>query len=164
MSYIDIPRVKRSVADQLAAVLPNDIDGLKVRVDYAWPGAEAQRPVHIWFFGGRLVSEPDGQMSGRRRRDQTVTLPLVIEVQVEGRTLDGQGYNVLQEKADGIVNQIVGMIDEWLADNPTAGQTSSDDVPVDAATFGSFTLQEGLSATGATARGTCEISLRMYPK
>jgi hypothetical protein len=60
--------------------------------------------------------------------------------------------------------QIAGLIDEWVAANPQLGQTTSSDVPVDFASFDSFTLEQGLPESGATARGTCTISVRIRPK
>jgi hypothetical protein len=164
MAYADIPTLKRSFAAQLEEIMPTDWDGKHVPVDYAWPGTDQQRPLHVWLFNARSTSTP-GPMGGRPyRRDQTWALDVVIEGVHKGATLDRSGRNVLQEKVDAAIVQIAGLIDEWVAANPQLGQTTSSDVPVDFASFDSFTLEQGLPESGATARGTCTISVRIRPK
>lgn len=165
MAYVDIPALKRSIVDQLAAeVLPDGFDGKPIPVDYAWPGIDNQKPVHVWMFNAAVTSEPRAQMSGRKRRDQTVELTIVFEAVKQGATVDRSGRNVLQEIVDAKIAEIAGSIDEWLADNPTAGQTSSSDVPVDWARFDGWTLEQGVLDGGASARGTVRISIRTFPK
>lgn len=164
MAYVDVPALKRSIVDQLAQVLPDGFDGKPIPIDYAWPGTDKQKPVHVWMFNATTASEPRGQMAGRKRRDQTVTLDIVVEVIKQGATVDQSGRNVLQEAVDAKITEIVGVIDEWIADNPTAGQTSSADVPVDWARFDGWTLEQGVLTGGASGRGTVRISIRTFPK
>lgn len=164
MAFVDIATLKRSIVDQLAEIMPNDPDGRHIAVDYAWPGTENQKPTHVWLFNARCVSEYGAMGAGRKRRDQVWTLQFVIEHWRDGRTLDGQGRNVLQEKVDATVAEIAGVIDDWIATNPTLGQTAAGDVPVDFATFNGWTLEQGERATGASARGTVDITVRIRPK
>lgn len=164
MAWVDIPRLKRSVVEQLREVMPS-LDGWpEIRVDYAYPGEKHQRPVHVWLFNARCVSEYGAMGAGRKRRDQTWTFEVVIEAVHQGASVDGQGFNIGQERADAIVTEIAGAIDDYVATNPTLGQTQSGDVPVDHATFSGFTLEEGQHATGAATRGTCAITIRIRPK
>ena len=165
MAYVDIPALKRSVVDQLAAIMPQRWDGAEIPFDYAWPGTANQKAAHVWLFNARCVSEYGSLGAGRKRRDQTWTLEIVIEVLREGVVIDpATGLNVGQELADAAVVEIAGLIDEWIAENPTLGQTTSTDVPVDFATFDTFVLEQGEHATGASARGTVAISVRIRPK
>lgn len=164
MAYDQLWRVKTSMATALAEVMPNDADtGRPVPVHYAWPGHDHQKVTHVWFAGGRKVSEPGAQRAGRKRRNQTTTFDIVIECHLTGKTLDANGENVLQVRADEIVEEIAGVIDEWVADNPLLGQTTSSDVPVDWSTFDLFTLVNGPESTGCASRGICTISYHLRP-
>jgi hypothetical protein len=165
MAYVDIATLKRSIVDQLAAIVPDcEVTGQPVPVDYAWPGQDAQRPTHMWLFNARCISEYGAMGAGRKRRDQIWTLQLVIEVQRKGRALDVSGRNVLQEVADRVVIDLAGLVDNWIAGDPKLGQTTSSDVPVDFATFNGYTLEEGVFDGGASARGTVDITVRIRPK
>ena len=165
MAYADIPTLKRSLVNQLAEILPNDWDGNACRIDYAHPGEKLQRQLHVWFFNARCVSEPGSMGAGRKRRDQVWQLTLMVQAMRKTRTVDpATSQNVGQEKLDAYVMAVFGAIDEWVADNSTLGQTTNNDVPVDYATVDTFTLEEGISPTGAGAVGTLTISVRIRPK
>lgn len=164
MAYDQISRVKRSMVAALAEIMPgSEATGFPVPVHYAWPGAEHQRPLHVWFANARTVSQPSTQRAGRKRRDQTVTFDIIVECRLKGATRDKNGVNVLQEQADAQVEEIVGLIDEWVADNPLLGQTTSDDVPIDWATFDGWTLTHGPESDGCGAIGVVTISYHIRP-
>ena len=158
MAYDQPRRVKQTMVAALADLMP---DG--VPVEYAWPGTNGQKPTHVWFVGARTLSEPYAMRAGRKRRLQATSFDIVIEAKLTGQTVDGAGVNVLQEQADEIVEQIAGIIDEWVADNVTLGQTASTDVPVDDASFDSFTLTHGPVDTGVVSIGVITISYRLRP-
>lgn len=164
MAYDQLSRVKRSMAEALAEAMPNnESTGHPIPVHYAWPGSAKQAPTHVWFVGGRTVSGPSTQKSGRKRRDQTTTFDIVVECNMKGPTLDEFGVNVLQEKADQVVEEIVGLIDEWIADNPLLGQTTSSDVPVDSSRFEGWSLIHGPLDNGCASIGLCTVSYRLRP-
>jgi hypothetical protein len=164
MAYVDIPALKRSLVDQLAEIMPNDWEGEPSRIDYAHPGDQHQRRLHAWFFNGRGLSEPATQSAGRKRRDQTWTLTIMVQASRQIGTVDGSGFNVGQEKADAAVMKVLGLLDEWIADHPTLGQTSPTDVRVDSAQVAGFDLQEGVVATGVGSVGTFSFTFRARPK
>lgn len=164
MAYVDVPALKRSLVDQLQLVMPTDWDGNEARIDYAWPGASHQRPLHAWFFNARCLSEPSSMGAGTKRRDQTWELVIRIEAKRQKPAVDGQGRNVGQELADAAVMSVAGMLDDWIARNPKLGQTTAADVPVDYASFASFTLEEGVVDTGVGAVGTFTFTVRIRPK
>jgi hypothetical protein len=164
MAYYELSRVKRSMVEALAAIMPNnEATGQAIPVHYAWPGSQRQAPVHVWFVGGRTVSSPSTMRAGRKRRDQTTTFDIVVECNMKGPTLDEFGVNVLQEQADQVVEEIVGLIDEWIADNPQLGQTTSTDVPIDYATFDSSQLAHGPLDNGCASIALCTVSYRLRP-
>jgi hypothetical protein len=163
MAYDQARRVKHTMIAALAELLPaDDATGQPVPIDYAWPG-KAQRSTHVWFVGARTVSEPYAMRAGRKRRLQATAFDIVIEAHLQGATLDAEGRNVLQEQADEIVEEIAGIIDEWVADNVTLGQTTTGSVPIDDASFDSFTLTHGPVDTGVVSVGVVTISYRLRP-
>lgn len=165
MAYADIPALKRSIVEQLAEIMPDcPVLNKAVQVDYAHPGANLQRPTHVWMFNARMVSEYGSMGAGTKRRDQVWTLQLLIEHWQAARTIDGSGANELQQQIEAVVVDIAGRIDQWIAANPTLGQTTSGSVPVDHATFAGFVLEQGEHANGAAARGTVDITVRIRPK
>lgn len=165
MAYTDIPALKRSIVDQLAAVMPTCLVlNQPVPVDYAYPGHNNQRPTHVWMFNARLVSDYGSMCAGTKRRDQLWTLQILIEHWQAALTVDAAGSNELQQQVEAVVVDIAGRIDQWVAANPTLGQTTSGSVPVDYATFAGFVLEQGEHPNGAAARGTVDITVRIRPK
>ena len=164
MAYVDIPTLQRSLVDQLAAIMPSDWDGNESRIDYAFPGVAQQRALHAWFFDARGLSVPSTQSAGRKRRDQTWSMSIMVQAMRPVRTLDDSGLNVGQETVDAAVMEVLGLFDEWIADNPTLGQTSSSDPRVDSAQAESFQLQQGAVANGVGAIGTFTFTFRALPK
>ena len=158
MAYNLLTTLKRGLVVELAQILPSD-----TVVEYAWPGSKYQKPVHVWTANGSTVSQPSTMRAGRKRRDQRVTFDVIIECYETAKTVDAQGVNVLQEVADEKVETIAGLIDEWIADNPLLGQTTTSSLPVDYATFDGFTLTHGPTDTGCAARAVCTISVRLRP-
>jgi hypothetical protein len=164
MAYNHLSRVKGSMATALAKIMPtNPATGTAIPVDYAWPGTQRQHPTHVWFAGGRTLSGPSTLKAGRKRRDQTVSFDIIVESRIKGPTVDSNGVNVLQQQVDEIVEEIVGLIDEWVADNPLLGQTTSSDVPIDWATFDSWTLTHGPEDNGCAALAVVTISYKLRP-
>jgi hypothetical protein len=165
MAYNELSVVKRAVVGALAPLMPTDPEtGDRAPIEYAWPGEQLTRPLHVFTANGRTTSTPSTMGAGRKRRDQSVSFDVIIECRRTGETVDGEGRNVLQEQADELVETVAGIIDQWVADNPTLGLTEAGDVPVDYATFDSFTLEHGPLATGVGARGICQITYRIRPK
>lgn len=165
MAYVDMVTLKRVIVDELAARMPEcPVTTRPVPVDYAWPGSDHQKPTHVWMFNARSVSDYASMGAGTKRRDQTWTLTLLIEHYRDGRTVDDTSRNVLQADVDQTVTDIAGIIDDYIATDPKLGQTTTGSVPVDYATFAGFTLEQGERATGASARGTVEITIRLRPK
>lgn len=158
MAYDQTRRIKQTMVTALADVVP---DG--VPVDYAWPGTNQQKETHVWFVGARTVSEPYAMRAGRKRRLQTTEFDVIIETHLKGPTLDGGGVNVLQARADELVESVAGVIDEWVADNVTLGQTASTDVPVDHGSVSSFTLSHGPVENGVTSIGVLTITYTLRP-
>jgi hypothetical protein len=165
MAYADIPTLKRAIVDQLAAIMPDcPVTNKPVPVDYAYPGQKNQRPTHVWMFNARCLSEYGSMGAGTKRRDQLWTLQLVVEHFRDARAVDGSGSNELQQQIEAVVVEISGLIDQWVATHPTLGQNTPGSVPVDHATFAAFALEQGEHATGAAARGTVDITVRIRPK
>lgn len=165
MAYVDPVALKLVLVDQLSEVMPNAAGEQPIPVDYAWPGPALQRRTgHVWLFNARCVSEYGAMGAGRKRRDQVWTFEVVAEVVHEGEAVDGSGRNTGQAKADATLVAIFGAIDDYVATNPTLGQTTTGDVPVDFATFDGYTIEQGQHATGASVRGTGVITVRIRPK
>ncbi len=165
MGYNQLSVVKRAVVEALEQLMPTDPEtGEPVPCEYAWPGSQHQRPLHAWTANGRTTSQPASMGAGRKRRDQTVSFDVIIECLLAGETVDGEGRNQLQQVADERVEEIAGIIDQWVADNPSLGLTEAADVPVDFASFDAFTLEHGPLATGVASRGVCQITYRIRPK
>jgi hypothetical protein len=165
MPYNELRRLKLFLVDAWAeSVMPVDpaTDRL-VPIDYAWPGPY-QKPTHVWFYNGRVESDYGPMGAGTKRRDQTVTFNAVIECTRVGKTVDAEGRNVLQQQADEMVEMIAGRIDQWVAQNPTLGQTVAGMVPVDFARFQSFELAGGPTTNGVGTTGLVQISYRTRPK
>lgn len=166
MAYVDLPALKRSLVAQLAEAMPRTDDGNQIPVDYAWPGsAHQRRRGHVWLFNARCVSEYGAMGAGRKRRDQVWTFEIVAEVVYDGAAIDpATKRNIGQEQADATVVLIFGTIDDFVAENPTLGQTGAGDVPVDFAMFGGYTIEQGQPDKGASVRGTGTITVRIRPK
>lgn len=165
MAYNQLATVKAAVAAGLAAVMPVDEQTNEViPVHYAWPGQQHQRPTHVWLAGGRAVSDPAGMVAGRKRRDQRWSFDVIIECARRGQTVDDTGTNVLQRDADEIVEEIAGLVDEWVAANPKLGQTTTNDVHVDYGLVDSFTLEHGPTPDGVAARMIVTLTYRIRPR
>lgn len=163
MAYNDQIRLKLYLVDAWNQIMPTDTStGMSVPVDYAWPGVH-QKATHVWMPNQRTASQPGAMKAGRKRRDQTSSFDVVIEASLKGRTLDPSGRNVLQQEADQIVSDVAGLIDEWVADNPTLGQTATGMIPVDYATFDSFNSEGGPTTDGVRTVGICQITYRLRP-
>jgi hypothetical protein len=164
MAYDQARRVKQTMVEALAAVMPTDPEtGESVPVDYAWPGTNHQQVCHVWFVGARTESTYGGMRAGRKRRDQVTTFDIVIERKLLGQIVDGDGVNVLQAQADELVEDVAGVIDEWIADNVTLGQTTASDVPVDYGSVVSFVLTHGPIDVGVMSVGVLTVQYRLRP-
>lgn len=164
MAYVDIPALKRSVVDQLEPLMPLTPDGKQIPFDYAHPGIDHQKMAHVWLFGARCLSVPSTQSAGRKRRDQTWSLTIQIEAIDPGPVVDATARNIGQQRVDALVMEIAGIIDEWVAEYPTLGQTYDYSVPVEWAQVDSITLEEGVRDNGSAAACQVVISARIRPK
>jgi len=165
MGYNHLTTVKLAVAAALEPLMPTDPDtGQAIPLDYAWPGPELKRSTHAWLANGRTVSTPGSLSAGRKRRDQQVSFDVIIECVLVGETVDTEGRNILQQVADARVEEVAGIVDQYVADNPLLGQSQAGDVPIDYATFDSFTLSSGPLADGVGSTGVCQITYRIRPK
>lgn len=168
MAYDRPSKVRRDLVTAWRKIMPVDpATSARVPVDYTWPG-QYQKPLHVWFLRARRESEP-GSMgrspSGLSRRDQRTSLQFVVECRLTDKVTNDDGVNVLQEQADAKVEQIVGLIDEWISKNPTLGQTTSADVPVDYGVFDVMETEQGLlEHAGVASRALCTITYRIRPR
>lgn len=122
MAWNQLVAVKRNLVRELAKVIPaSDESGNPVAgIDYSWPG-KMQLDEHIWFYGGEHSIDDPVVKAGRRWRDVTSSFDLVIEVRRTGQTIDSDDRITLQADCDERCDYLLGLCDQWIADNPHLG-------------------------------------------
>lgn len=122
MAWNQLVAVKRNLVTEFAAIMPvSEETGGAVGVDYSWPG-KMQLDEHLWFYGGEHAISDPVIKAGRRYRDIVSSFDLVIEVRRAGATVDpDDGTTDLQSECDERCDYLLGLCDEWIADNPHLG-------------------------------------------
>lgn len=164
MAANQVVTIKQALVTAWAAILPN-IDGTAqpVGVDYSWPGSR-QRLEHVWFYGARTEVTDVVVKAGRRWRDVTTSVDVVVEVSRKGKQVDDTTAVVLQPVVDERCDYLLGLIEEWVADNPTLGYgagTSSDGLnsfAVQGALIESVDFEHGPIENGCAARNIARLT------
>lgn len=150
-----IVQVRQQLVSGLAALMPAITGGTQpVPVNYSYPG-QAQEREHLWFNGGLTPMSIPSMKAGRKRREVTTSLELIVEVMMVGRGLDAQGANLLQVTADERREELVTIVSEFLADDPLVGFT---DRTIDWCELTQIDRSEGPTENGVGSRAVLTLT------
>jgi hypothetical protein len=162
MAQNQIIPVKQALVAAWSAILPQ-IEGSSTPVgcDYSWPGAK-QKAEHIWFYGARTQVTDVALKAGRRWRDVVTSTDVVIEVSRKGKQTDETSAVVLQPVVDERCDYLLGLLDEWVADNPNLGfgpGTSTDNTfAITGALIEAHDFEHGPIENGCAARNIARLT------
>lgn len=162
MAQNQIIPVKQALVVAWSAILPQ-IEGTATPVgcDYSWPGAK-QKAEHIWFYGARTEVTDLAIKAGRRWREMVTSLDVVIEVNRKGKQVDQNASVVLQPVVDERCDYLLGLLDEWVADNPTLGfgpgTTADNSFAITGALIDGHDFEHGPIENGCAARNIARLT------
>ena len=162
MAQNQIIAVKQALVAAWNEILPTiESTGTPVGCDYSWPGSK-QRLEHIWFYGARTDVTDIAIKAGRRWREMVTSLDVVIEVSRKGKQTDETSAVVLQPIVDARCDYLLGLLDEWVADNPTLGfgpGTSADNsFAITGALIDGHDFEHGPIENGCAARNIARLT------
>ena len=122
MAWNQLVAVKRNLVTEFDGIMPGPTEtgSPSGGVDYSWPG-KMQLDEHVWFYGGEHSISDPAIKAGRRWRDVVTSFDLVIEVRRAGPTVDTDDRVTLQAECDERCDYLLGLCDEWIADNADLG-------------------------------------------